>query len=208
MALNQNNQNNSPKRKKKGFGLGWLYILMLVAITGILFFPEGKGGDEVEWSRFQAMFQEDLFEEVTVYSSKGTVHAVVKKEAEAKAKKYQVANNNKEQVRPSLLSKVEVTSEIPGAGAFNDLYQEIMAGKKPISAKVSYVNSTTNLLNIIMSFLPLIIIIFFWVWMSRRMMGNMGGGSGGSGGIFNVGKSKAQLFDAENKVKVTFKDVA
>lgn len=208
MALNQNNQNNSPKRKKKGFGLGWLYILMLVAITGILFFPEGKGGDEVEWSRFQAMFQDDLFEEVTVYSSKGTVHAVVKKEAEAKAKKYQVASKTKEQARPSLLSKVEVTSEIPGAGAFNDLYQEIMAGKKPISAKVSYVNNTTNLLNIIMSFLPLIIIIFFWVWMSRRMMGNMGGGSGGSGGIFNVGKSKAQLFDAENKVKVTFKDVA
>ena len=208
MALNQNNQNNSPKRKKKGFGLGWLYILMLVAITGILFFPEGKGGDEVEWSRFQAMLQEDLFEEVTVYSSKGTVHAVVKKEAEAKAKKYQVGSNTKEQARPSLLSKVEVTSEIPGAGAFNDLYQEIMAGKKPISAKVSYVNNTTNLLNIIMSFLPLIIIIFFWVWMSRRMMGNMGGGSGGSGGIFNVGKSKAQLFDAENKVKVTFKDVA
>lgn len=205
MALNQN---NSPKRKKKGFGLGWLYILMLVAITGILFFPEGKGGDEVEWSRFQAMFQDDLFEEVTVYSSKGTVHAVVKKEAEAKAKKYQVGSNTKEQARPSLLSKVEVTSEIPGAGAFNDLYQEIMAGKKPISAKVSYVNNTTNLLNIIMSFLPLIIIIFFWVWMSRRMMGNMGGGSGGSGGIFNVGKSKAQLFDAENKVKVTFKDVA
>ena len=181
---------------------------MLVAITGILFFPEGKGGDEVEWSRFQAMLQEDLFEEVTVYSSKGTVHAVVKKEAEAKAKKYQVGSNTKEQARPSLLSKVEVTSEIPGAGAFNDLYQEIMAGKKPISAKVSYVNNTTNLLNIIMSFLPLIIIIFFWVWMSRRMMGNMGGGSGGSGGIFNVGKSKAQLFDAENKVKVTFKDVA
>lgn len=210
MALNQNNQNNSPKqkKKKKGFGLGWLYILMLVAITGILFFPEGKGGDEVEWSRFQAMLQEDLFEEVTVYSSKGTVHAVVKKEAEIKAKKYQVGSNTKEQVRPSLLSKVEVTSEIPGAGAFNDLYQEIMAGKKPISTKVSYVNNTTNLLNIIMSFLPLIIIIFFWVWMSRRMMGNMGGGSGGSGGIFNVGKSKAQLFDAENKVKVTFKDVA
>lgn len=208
MALNQNNQNNSPKRKKKGFGLGWLYILMLVAITGILFFPEGKGGDEVEWSRFQAMFQDDLFEEVTVYSSKGTVHAVVKKEAEAKAKEYQVGSNTKEQARPSLLSKVEVTSEIPGAGAFNDLYQEIMAGKKPISAKVSYVNNTTNPLNIIMSFLPLIIIIFFWVWMSRRMMGNMGGSSGGSGGIFNVGKSKAQLFDAENKVKVTFKDVA
>lgn len=210
MALQQNNPKNSPNRKKKkGFGLGWVYTLMLLSILGILLFSNGSSGEEVEWSRFQAMLQEDLFEEVTVYSSKGTVHAVVKKEAESKAKKYQIASKEKDQKRPSLLSKLEVTSEIPGAGAFNDLYQEIMAGKKPISAKVSYVNNTGNLLNIILSFLPLLIIIFFWVWMSRRMMGNMGGGSSGSGGgIFNVGKSKAQLFDAENRVKVTFKDVA
>lgn len=210
MALQQNNPKNSPNRKKKkGFGLGWVYTLMLLSILGILLFSNGSSGEEVEWSRFQAMLQDDLFEEVTVYSSKGTVHAVVKKEAESKAKKYQVASKEKDQKRPSLLSKIEVASEIPGAGAFNDLYQEIMAGKKPISAKVSYVNNTANLLNIIISFLPLLIIIFFWVWMSRRMMGNMGGGSGGSGGgIFNVGKSKAQLFDAENRVKVTFKDVA
>lgn len=210
MALQQNNPKNSPNRKKKkGFGLGWVYTLMLLSILGILLFSNGSSGEEVEWSRFQAMLQDDLFEEVTVYSSKGTVHAVVKKEAESKVKKYQIASKEKDQKRPSLLSKIEVTSEIPGAGAFNDLYQEIMAGKKPISAKVSYVNNTANLLNIIISFLPLLIIIFFWVWMSRRMMGNMGGGSGGSGGgIFNVGKSKAQLFDAENRVKVTFKDVA
>lgn len=210
MALQQNNPKNSPNRKKKkGFGLGWVYTLMLLSILGILLFSNGSSGEEVEWSRFQAMLQDDLFEEVTVYSSKGTVHAVVKKEAESKARKYQIASKEKDQKRPSLLSKLEVTSEIPGAGAFNDLYQEIMAGKKPISAKVSYVNNTANLLNIIISFLPLLIIIFFWVWMSRRMMGNMGGGSGGSGGgIFNVGKSKAQLFDAENRVKVTFKDVA
>ena len=210
MALQQNNPKNTPNRKKKkGFGLGWVYTLMLLSILGILLFSNGSSGEEVEWSRFQAMLQDDLFEEVTVYSSKGTVHAVVKKEAESKAKKYQIASKEKDQKRPSLLSKIEVTSEIPGAGAFNDLYQEIMAGKKPISAKVSYVNNTANLLNIIISFLPLLIIIFFWVWMSRRMMGNMGGGSGGSGGgIFNVGKSKAQLFDAENRVKVTFKDVA
>ena len=210
MALQQNNPKNSPNRKKKkGFGLGWVYTLMLLSILGILLFSNGSSGEEVEWSRFQAMLQDDLFEEVTVYSSKGTVHAVVKKEAESKVKKYQIASKEKDQKRPSLLSKIEVTSEIPGAGAFNDLYQEIMAGKKPISAKVSYVNNTANLLNIIISFLPLLIIIFFWVWMSRRMMGNMSGGSGGSGGgIFNVGKSKAQLFDAENRVKVTFKDVA
>ena len=96
MALQQNNPKNSPNRKKKkGFGLGWVYTLMLLSILGILLFSNGSSGEEVEWSRFQAMLQDDLFEEVTVYSSKGTVHAVVKKEAESKAKKYQIASKEK-----------------------------------------------------------------------------------------------------------------
>ena len=132
MALQQNNPKNSPNRKKKkGFGLGWVYTLMLLSILGILLFSNGSSGEEVEWSRFQAMLQDDLFEEVTVYSSKGTVHAVVKKEAESKAKKYQIASKEKDQKRPSLLSKIEVTSEIPGAGAFNDLYQDCLLYTSP-----------------------------------------------------------------------------
>lgn len=52
--------------------------------------------------------------------------------------------------------------------------------------------------------LPVLLLIGLWVFLMRRM----GGGSGGGGQIFSIGKSKAQLFDKENLVKVTFKDVA
>lgn len=209
MALNQNNSNKPQGQKKKGFGLGWLYTIMLLTILGIFLFSNDKSGEQVEWSRFQAMLQQDLFEEITVYSSKGVVHAVIKKEAEKKAKSnYNIKGMEVSDDRPSLLGKVEVVAQIPGANAFNELYQEIMAGKKPISAKVSYVNNSNNLINILISFLPFLLLIFFWVWMSRRMMGGAGGGNGAGGGIFNVGKSKAQLFDTQNRVRVTFKDVA
>jgi len=61
----------------------------------------------------------------------------------------------------------------------------------------------------LINFLPFILIIFFWIYMMRRMMGGAGGGGGGGGSqIFNIGKSKAKLFDEKNNVKVTFDDVA
>ena len=52
---------------------------------------------------------------------------------------------------------------------------------------------------------PIILLIAFWLFMMRRMSG---GGAGGGAGIFNVGKSKAQIFDKDNSVKVNFSDVA
>ncbi|WP_446714642.1 ATP-dependent zinc metalloprotease FtsH, partial [Acinetobacter baumannii] len=60
--------------------------------------------------------------------------------------------------------------------------------------------------DILISFLPIIIIIGFWLFMMRRMTG--GGGAGGGGQIFSIGKSKAKLFDEKNDIKVSFKDVA
>jgi cell division protease FtsH len=60
-------------------------------------------------------------------------------------------------------------------------------------------------LDVMLSFLPLILIIGVWIFLMRRMSG---GGAGGGGQIFNIGKSKAKLFDEKSNVKVTFKDVA
>ncbi len=211
MGMNTNNapkNNPNKKMKKAGGGLGWIYIIMLLSILGIWVFTDNGQGKNVEWSLFQTMLQEDVFEDITVYSSKGTVVAIVKKEAEKKSTHYGISPNNSKANRTQLLSRIEVTSQIPSATAFNDLYQKIMDGEHPITAKVSYNNNTSNILGIIISLLPLVCLIIFWIWMTRRMMGGGMGGSANGGGIFNVGKSKAQLFDAENKVKVTFKDVA
>ncbi|MES2486239.1 MAG: ATP-dependent zinc metalloprotease FtsH, partial [Bacteroidota bacterium] len=60
--------------------------------------------------------------------------------------------------------------------------------------------------DILITILPFVIIIALWIFMMRRMAG--GGGAGGGGQIFNIGKSKAKLFDEKNDIKVTFKDVA
>ena len=61
-------------------------------------------------------------------------------------------------------------------------------------------------MDVILGFLPIIIIIGVWFFLMRRMSG---GGAGGPGGqIFNIGKSKAKLFDQNTEVKTTFKDVA
>jgi cell division protease FtsH len=59
---------------------------------------------------------------------------------------------------------------------------------------------------ILWNIVPFLFLILLYFWMVKRMSG--GGTSGGSGGIFSVGKSKAQLFDKNNKQRVTFKDVA
>jgi len=59
---------------------------------------------------------------------------------------------------------------------------------------------------ILLTFLPILIIVGLWIFMMRRMSG--GGAGGGGGQIFNIGKSKAKLFDEKNDIKVTFKDVA
>ncbi|MBP7486711.1 MAG: ATP-dependent zinc metalloprotease FtsH, partial [Parabacteroides sp.] len=60
--------------------------------------------------------------------------------------------------------------------------------------------------NFFISFGPIILLVLVWIFLMRRMSGNAGGG--GAGGVFSVGKAKAQLFDKDNDKKVTFKDVA
>jgi cell division protease FtsH len=59
---------------------------------------------------------------------------------------------------------------------------------------------------VFLTLLPILIIVALWIFMMRRMAG--GGAGGGGGQIFNIGKSKARLFDEKNDIKVTFKDVA
>lgn len=198
----------NPQKPGKGgvkFNLSWVFFAMMMVLLGIFFFGEDERIQVVDWSKFQTMMLDDVYEEITVYSSKGQIQAVVKKDREGEVAQSSLRTRAREG-RPSLLSKVKIQTEMPGAVAFNDLYQEVMKSEKPISATINYVNQSLNIFNVIINFLPFILLIGFWIWMTNRM--SAGGAAGGGGGIFNVGKSKAELFDATKKVKVTFRDVA
>ncbi|MDC1434445.1 ATP-dependent zinc metalloprotease FtsH, partial [Flavobacteriaceae bacterium] len=88
------------------------------------------------------------------------------------------------------------------------LFQEKLERAKANKVEFSYefVTIENKFFDVILSFLPIIVIVLVWIFIMRRMSGNGGGGAGGQ--IFNIGKSKAKLFDEKTDITVTFKDVA
>lgn len=89
---------------------------------------------------------------------------------------------------------------------------ELFQQKLDLAAKDKLINDyksepESNWGDILISFLPIVILIGFWLFMMRRMSGGAAGGGGG-GQIFSIGKSKAKMFDEKNDVRVTFEDVA
>ena len=89
-----------------------------------------------------------------------------------------------------------------------ELFQKKLeaAEEKGVSFTYEFVTVESRWLDVLLGFLPLILIIAVWLFIMRRMTG--GGGGGGGAQIFNIGKSKAKLFDEKTDVKITFKDVA
>jgi cell division protease FtsH len=88
-----------------------------------------------------------------------------------------------------------------------ELFEEKLekARNKGIQFRLEFITVENRWMDTIIGFLPIIIIIGVWIFLMRRMSG---GGGGPGGQIFNIGKSKAKLFDKNTDVKVTFKDVA
>ena len=107
-------------------------------------------------------------------------------------------------IRDRLGTNPKVYVKIPSADKFSDFYDKSVA-ENHITTQVSFEEGDDAIWNFLVSFGPILLIIVVWIFLMRRMSG---GASGGPGGVFSVGKAKAQLFDKDNDRKVTFKDVA
>lgn len=89
----------------------------------------------------------------------------------------------------------------------DEIFEKELANAVAMKKLVSYkFDQKSDWSGYFFNFLPIIILIGVWLYFMRRM--SAGGGAGGGGQIFNIGKSRARLFDEKNDVKVTFKDVA
>lgn len=196
-------QRGNPKRKPN-INIGWIFMIIMMVILGLYFFGDNNSARSVKWSDFQTLMEDNAFESITVYSSKGKVDATLRQGKEGRLVDLGIIPAEQvKQTRPRLLAATQVTSEMPGATAFNDIYQRIKSSDKPISTEISYVNQSISIWTILLQTLPFLLLIVFWIWMMRGFSG-----MGGRGGVMNVGKSKAQLFDPETKVKTTFDNVA
>ena len=196
----KNNNNNYPKNpngsKKPGFNLWWIYALIFIPIVALYFVNETSTVKEIGWTEFQQMARDDVFEEMLVLNKKNIVEATVKKDRFKDV--FKLDAEKASEIGAKVLVK------IPSADKFSDFYDKEVA-ENNISASLTFKEGEDMLWNIFVSVGPLILFIFIFFFLMRRMSGGVGGGGMG---VFNVGKSKAQLFDKDGSNKVTFKDVA
>jgi len=192
------NQNPpKPTGKYPKFNISWIYGIIILVLLGSYFFNENSPVKEVPFSTFEEYVKVGLVEKIDVYSSKNSLEAVVVKDSLKKVfgEKYEVYAKDR-----------LISVRIPSVEEFSKFIQ-IAKDQYAFKGIVEYKESRNYVDIFLYSIMPFLLLILFFVFMNRRMSGQMGGG--GSGGIFNVGKSKAQLFDkGDTTNKITFKEVA
>ncbi len=184
-----------PKKNPFGFSMYWMYAIVFLFLLAVFYFDENTITKDVDYSQFQTYIEKDHgIKKIVVYSDK--------KEVEGYLTDSLASVLFPGQYERSKGTEAKVVSNIPSADKL-DSKIDYWRANGMFTGEVKYENST-GFGGIIWTFGPVILILAFWFFMMKRMSG----GGGSAGGVFSVGKSKAQLFDKDNANKVTFKDVA
>lgn len=189
--LNKNNKKiNRPK-----FNLNWLYMIILMMIVGLYFTNEnGAATKEIPYNEFQQYVKNGYISRVVGYDD-NSVEAYIKSQYVANVFR---ADSSRVGKNPLIIT------EAPSREALAEFLQK-ERDEQHFDGSDSYEKKRNYLGAILWQILPFAFLIGFWIYLSRRFSG---GGGGMGGGIFNVGKSKAQLFEKGSNIKITFKDVA
>ena len=179
-----------------------LYGAALLILIAIQIVSSGANFQEVKPTSISKFYQFlDSGQVNKVVYNKSTAQVYLKKEA-------LTSKTHSKIQKETLLGKENVGPHYSfDIGTNNELFQKKLEEARQSGKLNDYASEPeSNWGEILITYLPLIIIIGFWIYMMRRMSG--GGAGGGGGQIFSIGGSKAKLFDEKNDVKVTFKDVA
>lgn len=189
---------NKPKDNKQKmfrFNFYWMYGIIFLLLIALYMTNDSTGSKEIGWTEFQKLAKENVFDKMVVYNKKNVVEATVKSD------KIGIVFPG-EKITDSLSPKVYI--KIPSADKFSDFYDNAVSDDK-IDTQVSFEEGDDAMWSFLISFGPIILFVLVWIFLMKRMSGGAGGGPGG---VFSVGKAKAQLFDKDNNPQVTFKDVA
>ena len=186
------------------FNIYWIYGAVIFVLLGLSLFGgnDWQTMQKTNISNFEQFLNAGDVSEVIVIRNKSSVRVTLTPEALNKTEHQNATSQN-------ILG--QENSQGPHY-QFEDgsleLFEEKLekARSEGIPFRLEFITIENRWLDTLIGFLPIIIIIGVWIFLMRRMSG---GGAGGPGGqIFNIGKSKAKLFDKNTDVKVTFKDVA
>ncbi|WP_207421819.1 ATP-dependent zinc metalloprotease FtsH [Desertivirga brevis] len=195
-----------PKPPK--FNIMWLYAAIIIGLFAVQYFFNGSSAKKINYQQFESqMLRPRDVEKIIAYKNNDLIMAEVyiKKDRLSQPKYADV--NKEENFSMSGTSPQYFFTD----GSFDALQAKLREAEKDIPLEQRTPVSIESRENFWASWfmsiiLPVLLLIGFWVFIMRRMGGGAGGGAGGQ--IFNIGKSKATLFDKESQVNVTFNDVA
>ncbi len=201
-----NNKNNSPgsePKKAPKFGSYWAFIVILAMVLGFQFLsPLGSSRQEINISDFQTMLQKGHVKNYTIVPNKDLVRVWLNKDA---LSNYPDA---KQSVGKMGEGEAQFYFQVTSADKFVDQMNEFFKTHTEIPRKEAETKKDNDFFGKAISYLlPFILLLGVWILLMRKMSGGTGG-AGGPGGIFNIGKSKATLFDKGTRVNITFADVA
>lgn len=184
------NKINRPK-----FNLNWLFTMIFVMLA-VLFFtnPGGAVDTQVSYSKFQQYVDKGYIQTITAYDD-SSVEAIVKQNAVASIFEKDSTRVGK---NPTLFT------EAPSRDKLSEFVQ-LKIEEHKFDGEVTYDKKKDYLSAILWNILPILLLVGLWLFFMRKMSS---GGGGAGGGVFNVGKSKAKLFEKGENTNVTFKDVA
>ena len=175
----------------------WIYAIILAILGGLFLWDGGFGENkDMSWNEFRQMMNQGAFTQITVDRGEKTATAQLNKRAADSLFTHRSPVLGREQKR----IEYTVKTQIPTVDRFAEAYDT-----SGTTAKVAYKEESSRWISLTANIVPFIIIALFWIYIFRRSSGGAGGGVGG--GIFNISKSKAQLYEKES-TSVTFNDVA
>lgn len=175
----------------------WMYALITISLLALYYFQDGSQTKDVDWSDFEKAALAGDMDKIMIFSQNGTAEGFLTEQG-AKSQHFDMS--------PQMTGDKKIKTTIPSTDKIQDKidsWNAKLASEGRPQIKVNY-EKGSDLMKFIWYFGPIILIVVFMVYMSKRMAG----GGPGSGGIFNVGKSRATVFDKNNGTNVTFKDVA
>lgn len=191
--------NGSKKRPQIKFSMYWMYAIILLFLFGMLYLDDNSVSKKVTYSEFENYITDSINSR-----SHGITKIIVdKKKGMAEAQlsdSLAQAIFHKSQYKEGAVASI--TTTLPSTDEFA---RKIDAWKQSgvYTGPVDY-DEGSDFGSFLWTFGPIILMIAFWFFLMRRMTNR----EGGAGGVFSVGKSKAQVFDKDNAMKVTFQDVA
>ena len=198
---NKNNPGNGPKMNMPKFNMNWIYFIAILAL-GLLYFTSGGTANSsvaktASYSEFKVMVERGYAKKIVVNKPQSTLRMYVKPEHIR-----DVFHQGTNQTGAEPYLEVEF-------GSVDQVEQFVAKAKedKVFTGDLSFDNRRENefFSIIITNLIPILFIVGLWVFFMRRVGG---GGGGVGGGVFNVGKSKAKMYEKGGELGITFKDVA